>query len=379
VPRILEDGSLNGLRLQRLKDKLGNRSNASSEVEFSDTYGFLLGGEGEGVRTILDMVTLTRLDCALASAGMMRASLAEAVHHCRHRRVFGELLIDQPLMARVLADLALETAAGTALSLRLARAFDNARDNPAEAAIARLMTPVVKYWVCKIAPSVIYEVMECMGGNGYVEERAVARHYREAPGQCDLGRLGQCHGARCAQGAHAWARSLRSGARQHQPRSGRCRSAHGGRPARLYGRGRKRPGAGRLLTEQLALAAAAAELTRLGAGHVAEAFVETRLGGAWRVDLRHARRPFRRAPDRRAALPAGELSRGNQPRGPRPPEWSGTMRLSAAWQQRRRAVHLHPSAAPAGSRSWPSARGAQRQYQSPSRRIEPEAERQRRP
>lgn len=282
VPRILEDGTLNGLRLQRLKDKLGNRSNASSEVEFSDTYGFLLGGEGEGIRTILDMVTLTRLDCALASAGMMRASLAEAVHHCRHRRVFGELLIDQPLMARVLADLALEVAGATALSMRLARAFDNARDNPAEAAIARLLTPVVKYWVCKIAPSVLYEIMECMGGNGYVEDRAIARHYREAPVNAIWEGSGNVMAldvlrvlTRGRELCDVALDSINTDLGAAGPRTVDVLRA-------CMAVAERDEGAGRLLTEQMALAAAAAELTRLGAGHVAEAFVETRLGGAWR-------------------------------------------------------------------------------------------------
>lgn len=283
VPRILEDGTLNGLRLQRLKDKLGNRSNASSEVEFSDTYGFLLGGEGEGIRTILDMVTLTRLDCALASAGIMRASLAEAVHHCRHRRVFGQLLIDQPLMIRVLADLALDVAAATALSLRLARAFDNARDNAAEAAIARLMTPVVKYWVCKIAPSVIYEVMECMGGNGYVEDRAIARHYREAPVNAIWEGSGNVMAldvlrvlTRGKELCDVALESINADLGAAGPRTVDVLRA-------CMAVAERDEGAGRLLTEQLALASAAAELTRLGAGHVAEAFVETRLGGAWRA------------------------------------------------------------------------------------------------
>ncbi|KGF69365.1 acyl-CoA dehydrogenase, partial [Hoeflea sp. BAL378] len=263
VPRILEDGSLNGLRLQRLKDKLGNRSNASSEVEFENTFGFLLGGEGEGIRTILDMVTLTRLDCALASAGMMRASLAEAVHHCRHRRVFGQLLIDQPLMIRVLADLALDTAAATALSLRLARAFDNARDNPAEAAIARLMTPVVKYWACKIAPSVIYEVMECMGGNGYVEERAVARHYREAPVNAIWEGSGNVMAldvlrvlTRGRDLCEVALDSINADLGPAGPRTVDVLRA-------CMAVAERDEGAARMLTEQLALAAAAAELTRL--------------------------------------------------------------------------------------------------------------------
>lgn len=181
VPRYLEDGSANGLHFQRLKDKLGNRSNASAEVEFTDAFGYLLGEPGSGVRTILDMVTLTRLDCALASSGMMRASLAEAVHFTRGRSVFGKTLVSQPIMTRVLADMALDVAAATALSFRLASAFDAACNNAAEAAYARVMTPIVKYWCCKIAPALIYEAMECLGGNGYVEERPIARHYREAP------------------------------------------------------------------------------------------------------------------------------------------------------------------------------------------------------
>src|SRR5690606_33295654 len=181
VPRILSDGKNNGLQFQRLKDKLGNRSNASSEVEFAGAVGEVIGDPGQGVKTIMDMVTLTRLDCALASAGLMRGALAEAVHHTRHRRVFGERLIAQPLMQRVLADMALDVAGATALALRLARAFDEAADDREQAAFARAMTPVVKYWVCKIAPPLIYEAMECLGGNGYVEEGPLARMYREAP------------------------------------------------------------------------------------------------------------------------------------------------------------------------------------------------------
>ncbi len=141
MPRLLEDGSANGLRFQRLKDKVGNRSNASSEVEFSETFGFALGPTDQGVRTILDMVTLTRLDCAVASAGMMRASLSEAIHHVRGRKAFGKALIDQPLMTRVLADMALDVAAGSALTFRLADAFDRARSSPEDAAYARIMTP----------------------------------------------------------------------------------------------------------------------------------------------------------------------------------------------------------------------------------------------
>jgi putative acyl-CoA dehydrogenase len=181
VPRFRPDGSVNALRLQRLKDKLGNRSNASSEVEFAGAFGLRVGDEGAGVLTIIQMVQLTRLDCGLASAGFMRMALAQAVHHCRYRSVFQKHLYDQPMMRAVLADLALEVEGAVALIMRLARAFDHAASQPREAAYARLVTPAAKYWICKTAPSFIYEAMECLGGNGYVEESVLPRLYREAP------------------------------------------------------------------------------------------------------------------------------------------------------------------------------------------------------
>ena len=181
LPRFRPDGSVNTLHFQRLKDKLGNRSNASSEVEFVDAYALRVGEEGKGVRAILKMVQLTRLDCIISSAGMMRAALARALFHCRYRSVFQKHLVDQPMMRAVLADLALESEAAVALTMRLCRAFDRAKTSPAEAAWARLLTPAAKYWVCKTAPSFIYEAMECLGGNGYVEEHTLARLYREAP------------------------------------------------------------------------------------------------------------------------------------------------------------------------------------------------------
>jgi putative acyl-CoA dehydrogenase len=181
VPRFRPDGSVNALRLQRLKDKLGNRSNASSEVEFAGAYALRVGDEGAGVRTIIQMVQLTRLDCALASAGFMRMALAQAVHHCRYRSVFQRHLYDQPIMRAVLCDLALEVEGAVALVMRLSRAFDRAAADPREAAYARLVTPAAKYWICKTAPSFIYEAMECLGGNGYVEESVLPRLYREAP------------------------------------------------------------------------------------------------------------------------------------------------------------------------------------------------------
>ncbi len=180
MPRFLPDGSVNALRLQRLKDKLGNRSNASSEVEFQGAHAWLIGEEGRGVPAIIEMVTGTRLDCAIGSAGLMRLVLANAIHHCRHRTAFQRKLVDQPLMEQVLADLALDVEAATALAFRLCRSFDRADDERA-AAWRRLMTPVTKYWVCKMGPALAYEAMECLGGNGYVEEGFAARVYRELP------------------------------------------------------------------------------------------------------------------------------------------------------------------------------------------------------
>jgi putative acyl-CoA dehydrogenase len=181
MPRFRPDGSVNGLDFQRLKDKLGNRSNASSEVEFAAAFARRVGEEGRGVRTIISMVQLTRLDCAIASAGIMRMALAQAIHHARHRSVFQKHLADQPMMRSVLADMALELEGVVALVMRLARAFDLAADDPREAACARLLTPAVKYWVCKTAPGFIDEAMECLGGNGYVEDSVLPRLYREAP------------------------------------------------------------------------------------------------------------------------------------------------------------------------------------------------------
>jgi putative acyl-CoA dehydrogenase len=181
MPRFRPDGSLNGLRLQRLKDKLGNRSNASCEVEFTDAFAMQVGEEGRGIRTVLQMVQLTRLDCAIASAGLMRMALAQAIHHARHRVVFEKPLAEQPLMQAVLADMAIEVEGAIALVMRLCGAFDRAAGDPREAARARLLTPAVKYLVCKIAPALIYEAMECLGGNGYVEESILPRLYREAP------------------------------------------------------------------------------------------------------------------------------------------------------------------------------------------------------
>ena len=181
MPRFRPDGSVNAIQLQKLKDKLGNRSNASTEVEFEDAFAMRVGEEGKGLRTILQMVQLTRLDCAISSAGIMRMALAQALHHCRHRSVFGKRLADQPMMRAVLADMALTGEAALSLVMRLCRAFDLSPSDPLEAARARLLTPAVKYWVCKTTPAFVYEAMECLGGNGYVEDSILPRLYREAP------------------------------------------------------------------------------------------------------------------------------------------------------------------------------------------------------
>jgi putative acyl-CoA dehydrogenase len=293
MPRRREDASLNGLHFQRLKDKLGNRSNASSEVEFVDADATLIGEEGAGVRTIIEMVTLTRLDCALASAGLMRGALSEAVHHSRERSVFGKLLIDQPQMTRVLADMALDVAAASVLAFRVAEAFDGASSGAeGEKVFARVMTPVAKYWICKMAPALVYEAMECLGGNGYVEEGRLARAYREAPVNAiwegsgnvmalDLGRI------------------LRRDPAAFETVIGRIEDDMGDAAGQTPGVLRAAmamaisdEGACRLLAEQMALAAATAAMFRLGLTGAAEAFAETRLGGVFRhtygmLNLRH--------------------------------------------------------------------------------------------
>lgn len=182
VPRVLPDGTRNAFRIQRLKDKLGNRSNASSEPEFDHTVAWLVGAEGKGVRTIMEMVNLTRLDCVMGTATLMRKTLVEAGNHVRGRHAFGRLLIDQPLMRNVLADLALESEAATTLTLRLAGATDRANNGDAgEQAFRRIALAISKYWVAKRGPGFAAEALECLGGNGYVEESGMPRWYREAP------------------------------------------------------------------------------------------------------------------------------------------------------------------------------------------------------
>lgn len=180
VARVQDDGTRNVFRIQRLKDKLGNRSNASSEIEFDGTVGSLVGEEGRGVKTIIEMVARTRLDCVYGTTAGMRQAVAEATWHVRHREAFGRLLVDQPAMTAVIADLALESEAATATSLRLARAHD-ADASASDVAFRRVGTAVSKYWICKRGPEHAYEALECLGGNGYTEAFPLARRYREQP------------------------------------------------------------------------------------------------------------------------------------------------------------------------------------------------------
>ena len=298
IPRMLDNGRANGIEFQRLKRKLGNHSNASSEVEFNDCLAIIIGDEGRGISTIMDMVNFTRLDCAVASAGLMRTSLAEAVHHCRHRAAFGDKLIDQPIMERVLADMALDVAAASALSMRLATAFDRASANSAEAAYARLMTPVVKYWVCKLAPSLTYEAMEALGGNGYVETGNLARHYREAPLNAiweGAGNIMCLDVLRVSSKSAEVVDTVLDGLLTDIGSENAKTLIDVIRSAVLMAQ--SDPGGARILVEQLAMTAAAAELFRLGSGDIARAFMETRLGGLWRntygmLDNRYDARSF---------------------------------------------------------------------------------------
>jgi len=283
VPRFLPDGGRNGIHFMRLKDKLGNRSNATAEVEFDGTIGWLVGELGRGLPTVFDMVTLTRLDCAVASAGLMRIALAESVHHARHREAFGEVLLSQPLMNRVLADMALDAVAAAALAFRLAESYDRANNDPAEAAFARLMTPATKYWVTKIAPAMIAEAMECLGGNGYIEESRLPRLYREAPVNAIWEGAGNIM---CLDVM----RVLRKSSEPLEAVLANIEDTLGGTAKSTLNVLRAAAavaladeGSARVLTEQLAMTVAAASLRRRFPSVIADAFLETRLGKPWRT------------------------------------------------------------------------------------------------
>jgi putative acyl-CoA dehydrogenase len=277
MPRFKPDGSVNAIHFQRLKDKLGNRSNASSEVEFAGAYAERVGDEGKGIRTIIQMVQLTRQDCAIASAGLMRSGLAHALHHARHRSVFQKHLADQPLMQAVLSDMALHVEASIALVMRLCRSFDQAPHHPNEAAFMRLLTPAIKYWVCKSAPGFLYEAMECLGGNGYVEEGILARHYRESPVNAIWEGSGN---VMCLDVLRALSREAEAATAVLQNLAEESRGLPGaGEAVAFIGKAFRRPDServARLTVEKLALLAAAAALNKVSPRH-AELFAATRL------------------------------------------------------------------------------------------------------
>jgi putative acyl-CoA dehydrogenase len=283
LPRVLPDGSRNAIRIQRLKDKLGNKANASSEVEFHAATAWLVGEEGRGVPQILEMGTMTRLDCALGTSGLMRQALALALNHTRQRMAFGKKLVEQPLMRNVLADLALESEAATALALRLARAFDR-RGDAHEAAMARLLTPIAKFWICKRGSHFAQEAMECLGGNGYVEEGGqgvMARIYREMPlnsiweGAGNIMALDLLRALRKADAAAALAQEL-APARGAHPALDQLVAAL---PTRVEEMASEMEA--RRLAQDVALAVQAALLYQSAPGAVFSAFCDSRLGGDW--------------------------------------------------------------------------------------------------
>lgn len=282
VPRILESGEVNGLDFQRLKNKLGNKSNASSEVEFNNAVGFLVGEPGKGIKTILQMVTPTRVDCCLGSAALMRASLSRAVHHASHRSAFGARLIEKPLMQRVLADMSLDMAASEALALKLAHCMDKEGSDPAAADFLRIITPAAKYWICKSAEAVTAEAMECLGGNGYVEDHDMARLYREAPVNSIWEGSGNIMALDLLRAMHRTPDSFMNVLSMLEADLGPAGKVS---VEVLQAAARtclEDEGGARLLTEQLAITAAAAALKEVAPAAIANAFIETRMAGQWR-------------------------------------------------------------------------------------------------
>jgi putative acyl-CoA dehydrogenase len=278
VPRVLPDGTRNPFFIQRLKDKLGNRSNASSELEFDDTVAWLVGEEGRGIRTIFEMVAMTRVDCAIGSASGMRAALNQAVHHTRHRHVPGGALADQPLMRAVLADLAVETEAATALALRLAGAVDRR-----EAAFLRLGTAVAKYWVCKRQPAVVGEALECLGGNGYVEDSGLPRLYRDAPLNSIWEGSGNVQALDVLRAMRREPGSLDAFLAEVGEAAGADRRLDAAVTALkddLTGAGDPE-GQARRLVERMAVVLQGSLMLRYAPGVVADAYCATRLGGDW--------------------------------------------------------------------------------------------------
>jgi putative acyl-CoA dehydrogenase len=281
VPRVLADGTRNVFRIQRLKDKLGNRSNASGEVEFDGTWARRVGDEGRGVRTIIGMVAATRLDCVLGSAGLMRQAVSQAVHHSTYREAFGGRLIDKPLMRNVLADLALESEAATVLGLRLAAAYDDGGEQ--ERAFLRIAVPAAKYWVTKRCTPVAVEAMECLGGNGYVEESGLPRLLRESPLNSVWEGAGNVQALDVLRALQREPAALNA----YLQEVGRARGAD----HRLDGAIKNLlteladlegiEGRARRLVERIAVVLQGSLLVRFAPPEVADAFCASRLGGDW--------------------------------------------------------------------------------------------------
>ncbi|MFM2274213.1 MAG: hypothetical protein RL211_85 [Pseudomonadota bacterium] len=283
LPRVLPDGSLNQVHIQRLKDKLGNKANASSEVEFHGATAWLVGDEGRGISQILEMGTMTRLDCALGTSGLMRQALSLALNHTAQRKAFGKPLMDQPLMRNVLADLAIESEAACALSMRLTRAFDHPND-PHEQAMARLLTPIAKFWICKRGSHFAQEAMECLGGNGYVEEGGegiMARIYREMPlnsiweGAGNIMAIDLLRALRKSDAAAHLSHELAPAAGAHPALDRLAESL----PVQVEDMASELEA--RRLAQDVALAVQAALLYQTAPSTVFSAFCDSRLGGNW--------------------------------------------------------------------------------------------------
>jgi putative acyl-CoA dehydrogenase len=283
LPRVLPDGSVNAMRIQRLKDKLGNKANASSEVEFQGATAWLVGEEARGVPQILEMGTITRLDCSLGTSGLMRQALSIALNHTSQREAFGKRLIDQPLMRNVLADLALESEAATALALRVARAYDRPGDAH-ETLMARVLTPIAKFWICKRGSHFAQEAMECLGGNGYVEENGegvIARLYREIPvnsiweGAGNIMALDLLRALQKADAAAALAHELAPAKGAHTALDRLVAAL----PARVQQMATEVEA--RRLAQDVALAVQAALLLQTAPTAVFAAFCDSRLAGNW--------------------------------------------------------------------------------------------------
>ncbi len=280
--RVLPDGTRNRFFIQRLKDKLGNRSNASAEIEFDEATAVSVGEPGRGVQTIVEMVNYTRLDCMNGSAALMRQATAQAIHHATFRHAFGKALVDQPLMQCVLADLALESQAAVALLLRVARAVDFALRDPGEALLKRLGTALGKYVVCKRAPLVVGEALECLGGNGYVEESVMPRLYREAPLNSIWEGSGNVNALDVLRVLHRHPETLDAFLAEIEPVSSDARIKAFARDTAAQARdGGGDPARARLVAERITLLWQAALLSRNPRSASAEAFIDSRIAGHW--------------------------------------------------------------------------------------------------